>query len=176
MSGTRIDEFKALFPAPITSSTLSAEKIPIKLKLDRFWDDKTLDDLVQLVKLLGVLGNHLHLSKVEGGCVAVIWLCTTSHIKELIRKMHEIADLLQLKGVLQVYAGEEVEFELGPTEGMDQQYNLREMGVHRQQRMMQGSREFKGFTEHVPAVHRTFYRSYKCVFSSVSTFGPVCGE
>ena len=56
MSGTRIDEFKALFPAPITSSTLSAEKIPIKLKLDRFWDDKTLDDLIQLVKLLGVLG------------------------------------------------------------------------------------------------------------------------
>ena len=143
MSGTRIDEFKALFPAPITSSTLSAEKIPIKLKLDRFWDDKTLDDLVQLVKLLGVLGNHLHLSKVEGGCVAVIWLCSTSHIKELIRKMHETADLLQLKGVLQVYAEEELKLELGPTEVMDQHQS--EVGVHRHRRRTRTSveREFK---------------------------------
>lgn len=66
--------------------------------------------------------------------------------------MHETADSLQLKGMLQVYAGEELELELGPIELMDQhQYNLREMGVH-QTRMMQKSREFKGFTEHVLAV------------------------
>ena len=134
MAGTTVKKFKALFPAPITSSALLADKVSIKLKLKNFWGDKTLDDLLKLViTLLGIPGNHLHLSKVEDGCIAVIWLCSTSHIIELIAKMHEVAESLQIEGVQQVYVEEQLV--LGPMEVMDQHQwdtaELREVGVYR---------------------------------------------
>ena len=119
MAGTTVNEFKALFPSPITSSALSAEKVSIKLKLKSFWGDKTLDDLLKLVMtLLGIPGDYLHLSKVENGCVAVIWLCSNSLIIELIAKLHEVTKSLQIEGVQQVYVGEQLVF--GPMEKMDQ--------------------------------------------------------
>ena len=134
MASTTFNKFKALFPVPITSSALSTEKVSIKLKLKNFWGDRTLSDLLKLVMtLLGIPGDHLHLSKVEDGCVAVIWLCSTSHIIELVVKMHEVSESLQKEGVQQVYVGEQLV--LGPVEEMDQHLwdttEPREVGIHR---------------------------------------------
>ena len=42
MAGTTVNEFKALFSAPITSSGLANGKVSVKLKLKNFWGDKTL--------------------------------------------------------------------------------------------------------------------------------------
>ena len=132
MAGTTVKEFKALFRVPIMSSALSAE-VSIKLKLKNFWGDKTIEVLLKLVmRLLGIPGDYLHLSKVEDGCIAVIWLCSTSHIIELIAKMHEVAESLQIEGVQQVYVGEQLV--LGPVEEMDQhQWDTAKLqvGIHR---------------------------------------------
>lgn len=134
MAGTTVNEFKALFPAPITSSALTTKKVSIKLKLQSLWGDRTLSDLLKLVMtLLGIPGDHLHLSKIEDGCIAVIWLCSTSHITELIMKMHEVAESLKIEGVQQVYVEEQLV--VGPMEVIDQHQQdtakLRDIGVHR---------------------------------------------
>ena len=76
-------------------------------------------DLLKLVTLLGIPGDYLHLSKVEdGNSIAVIWLCSNSHIIELIAKMHEVTESLQIEGVQQVYVGEQLVLE--PMEAIDQ--------------------------------------------------------
>ena len=49
----------------------------------------------------------LHLSKVEDGCIAVIWLCSTTEVKQLKMAILEAAGSLQTMGVLQVFIGEE---------------------------------------------------------------------
>ena len=157
MAGTTVNEFKALFPASVTSSSPSVKKVSIKLKLKNFWGDKTLDDLLKLVmKLLGIAGDYLHLFKVEDGCVAVIWLCLTSHINELITKMCEVADSLQIEGVQQVYVGDKLL--LGPEEAMDQHQwdttKLKEAGMHQchvqHQKINEVARcEFKRFTKYL---------------------------
>ena len=128
-----MNKLKALFPASVTSPAPSAEKVSIKLKLKNFWGDKTFDDLLKLVmKLLGIASDYLHLFKVEDGCVAVIWLCSTSHINERITKMCEVADSLQIEGVQQVYVGDKLL--LGPVEAMDQHQwdtaKLKEAGMY----------------------------------------------
>ena len=105
------------------------------------------------MKLLGIASDYLHLFKVEDGCVAVIWLCSTSHINELSTKMCEVADSLQIEGVQQVYVGDQLL--LGPVEAMDQhQWKLKEAGMH--QRRVQHQKikqtatcEFKRFTKYV---------------------------
>ena len=161
MAGTTVDEFKALFPAPSMSSALSAEKFSIKLKLENFWGDKTLSDLLKLVTLLGIPGDYLHLSKVEdGNCIAVIWLCSTSHITELIMKMHEVAESLQAEGVLQLYVGEHLVS--GSMEEIDwHQLDTAELGgveicrhrVQHQKVKQAATCEVKSFTEYVPSQH-----------------------
>ena len=137
MAGTTVNEFKALFPASVASPSPSVKKVSIKLKLKNFWGDKTLDDLLKLVmKLLGIAGDYLHLFKVEDGCVAVIWLCSTSHINELITKMHEVAYAFQIEGVQQVYVGN--------------QLVLGRVDTAKHQRIKEVARcEFKRFTKYV---------------------------
>ena len=107
MASTTVSQFKQLFPATATSSKLLAEKVAIKLKLKNKWGCKTLQDLTELVNMFGVSGNHLHLSKVEDGCIAVIWLCSTTEVKQLKMAILETAGSLQAMGVLQVFIGEE---------------------------------------------------------------------
>ena len=107
MNGVTVSQFKQLFPASATSSKLSAEKVAIKLKLKNYWDKSTLDDLTKLVSLFGVSGEHVHLSKVEKGCIAVTWLCS-SDVKQLKIALSEAADALRLMGVLQVFIGEKL--------------------------------------------------------------------
>ena len=70
------------------------------MKLYTSWGNDTLKDLTKLVGLLGVFGNHLHLSKVEDGCIAVIWLCSISVAEDLKDAIPEVSDALH-KGVLQ---------------------------------------------------------------------------
>ena len=107
MAGTTVNQFKKLFPASTTHSKLSAGKVPLKLKLKNFWGDETLDDLTKLVSLFGVSGQYLHLSKVDDGCIAALWLCSLYDAKELKINVFEAADSLQAKGVLQVFVGKE---------------------------------------------------------------------
>ena len=67
MTGTTVSQFKKLFPASATPYKLSAEKVPVTLKLQKECDSDTLDDLTKLVNLFGVAGDYLHLSKVHEG-------------------------------------------------------------------------------------------------------------
>ena len=107
MASTTVSQFKQLFPATATSSKLLLGKVPIKLKLKNKWGSETLYDLTELVNKFGVSGSHLHLSKVEDGCIAVIWLCSTTEVKQLKMAILEAAGSLQTMGVLQVFIGEE---------------------------------------------------------------------
>ena len=107
MTSATVSQFKQLFPATATSSKLSSGKVSFTLKLKNYWDQDTLDDLTKLVTLFGVSGNHLHLSKVEVGCIAVTWLCSTSEVKQLKMAISEATGSLQTMGVLQVFIGEE---------------------------------------------------------------------
>ena len=111
MASKTVNQFKALFPASATPSKLLAEKFSIELKFLNDWGDRTLDDLKRLVGRFGVPGKHLHLSKVGDGCIAVIWLCSVSFIKELKAAIVEATDLLQTKGVLKVFIEEELVLE-----------------------------------------------------------------
>ena len=111
MVGTTVNQFKKLFPASSTHSKLSTGKVPLKLKLKNFWGNQTLDDLTKLVSLFGVSGNNLHLSKVNDGCIAVLWLCSLYDAKELKINVFEAADSLQARGVLQVFVGKDFQLE-----------------------------------------------------------------
>ena len=107
MTSTTVSQFKQLFPATSTFSKLSSGKVSFTLKLENDWGSHTLQDLTKLVNKFGVSGNHLHLSKVEDGCIAVIWLCSTAEVKQLKMALLEAAGSLQTMGVLQVFIGEE---------------------------------------------------------------------
>ena len=115
MASATVSQFKQLFPATATSSKLLKGKVPIKLKLKNDWGSETLKDLTKLVINFGVSGNAFHLSKVEDGCIAVIWLCSTSEVKQLKMAMLEATDSLQTMGVLQVFLGEELMLECSAT-------------------------------------------------------------
>ena len=107
MASTTVSQFKQLFPATATPSKLLAEKVAVKLKLKNKWGSKTLQDLTELVINFGVSGSAFHLSKVEDGCIAVTWLCSTTEAKQLKMAILEAAGSLQTMGVLQVFIGEE---------------------------------------------------------------------
>ena len=111
MAGTTVSQFKQLFPASATPSNLWTGKVPVKLKLDSKWGSDTIEDLTELIIKFGVPGSHLHLSKVEDGCIAVILLCSTYEAKELKIAIFEAADLLQSLRVLQVFIGEDLVLE-----------------------------------------------------------------
>ena len=106
MASATVSQFKQLFPATATPSKLLTGKVPIKLKLKNKWGKYTLQDLTELVEF-DVLGNHLHLSKIERGCIAVTWLGSTTEVKQLKMAILEAAGSLQTMGVLQVFIGEE---------------------------------------------------------------------
>ena len=107
MASTTVNQFKQLFPATAPSSKLLVGKVHITIKLENDWGSDTLDHLTKLVNKFGVSSNYLHLSKVEDGCIAVIWLCSTTEVKQLKMAILEAAGSLQTMGVLQVFIGEE---------------------------------------------------------------------
>ena len=108
MTDTKVTLFKELFPVSATPYKLSQEKHIVKLKLLDKWGDRMLNDLTNLVGLFGVPGDHLHLFKAERGCIAVTWLCSRTYIKELKAAIVSATEVLQDKGVLQVFIGEEL--------------------------------------------------------------------
>ena len=108
MTGTTVNQFKELFPVSATPYKLSAGKVPIELKLLTKCGRDTLDSLTELVGCFGVPGSHLHLSKIEEGCIAVIWLCSSSDVKELKGAILGAADSLQTRGVMEVFVGKEL--------------------------------------------------------------------
>ena len=107
MASTTVSQFKKLFPASATPYKLSTEKINIKLKLSNLWGGNTLEDLNNLIIILGV---PLHLCDITHGCIAVLFLCSAADVKELKINVNssEVADFLRTKGVLQVFIEEEV--------------------------------------------------------------------
>ena len=107
MTSATVSQFKQLFPVSATSSKLSLGKVSITLKLENDWGRETVQDLTKLVNKFGLSCNNLHLSKVELGCIAVTWLCSTTKVKQLKTAMLETAGSLQTMGVLQVFFGEE---------------------------------------------------------------------
>ena len=107
MASATVSQFKQLFPATATSSKLLSGKVSFTLKLENDWGSDTLHDLTKLVNKFGVSGSAFHLSKVEDGCIAVIWLCSTTEVKQLKLAILEAAGSLQTMGVLQVFIGEE---------------------------------------------------------------------
>ena len=111
MTSKTVNQFKALFPASATPSKLLTEKFSVELKFLNVWGDRTLNDLKILVGRFGVPGKHLHLSKIDDGCIAVIWLCSTLFIKELKAAIVEATDLLETEGVLKVFINEELVLE-----------------------------------------------------------------
>ena len=111
MTSKTLDQFKALFPESATPSKLLAEKVSFELRFQNVWGDRTLNDLKILVGRFGVPGKHLHLSKIDRGCIAVIWLCSTLFIKQLKAAIVEAANFLQTKGVLKVFIEEELVLE-----------------------------------------------------------------
>ena len=106
MTSATVSQFKQLFPASAAPFKLLSGKIPVKLKLKNDWGSETIKDLTKLVEY-DVLGSHLHLSKIEKGCIAVIWLCSTTEVKQLKMSILKAAGSLQTMGVLQVFIGEE---------------------------------------------------------------------
>ena len=108
MASTTVNQFKQLFPASATPSKLSQKMCTVKLKLLNEWGDCTVHDLTKLVGLFGVPGDNLHLSIVQHGCIAVLWLCSSFYIKELKVTIVNTTDELQTKGVMQVFIGEEL--------------------------------------------------------------------
>ena len=107
MTSATVSQFKQLFPATATSSKLLVGKVSFTLKLENDWGSDTLDDLTKLVNKFGVSSNYLHLSKVEDGCIAVTWLCSTIEAKQLKMAILETAGSLQTMRVLQVFIGGE---------------------------------------------------------------------
>ena len=112
MTGTTVNQFRELFPISATSSKLSAGKISIKLKLLTKWGTDTLDSLTELVGLFGVPGS-------QEGCIAIVWLCSSSDIKELKGAVLSAADSLQTRGVMKVFVGKELVLKCSqPLQGM----------------------------------------------------------
>ena len=115
MTGTTVSQFKELFPASATPYKLSAEKVPVKLKLSDLWGRNTLHDVRHLIINLGV---PLHLFNIKHGCIAVFCWCSNADVKELKININssEVADSLQTKGVLQVFIKEELMLECSQPE------------------------------------------------------------
>ena len=115
MTGTTVRQFKKLFPASATPYELSAGKITIKLKLSNLWGGNTPEDINNLIIILGV---PLHVFDIKHGCIAAIFLCSIADIKDLKINVNssEVADLLQTKGVLQVFIEEELMLECSQPE------------------------------------------------------------
>ena len=110
MNCTTVNQFKTLFPASATPSKLSAEKVSVTLKLKAYWGENVVHDLETLASILDPHGGHFHLYKVQRGCIAVIWLCSTLFVeKQLKGAISEIpSSLLQFKGVLQILIGSDL--------------------------------------------------------------------
>lgn len=97
-------QFKKLFPKPATSARQSAGKVTVTLKLQNKWGDSTNDALTQLVRNLGVL----HLTKIEHGCIAALWLCSVGDVQLLKNAVATSTETLRINGVLEVHIGDEV--------------------------------------------------------------------
>ena len=110
MTGTTVSQFKKLFPASATPYKLSAGKVSITLKLSDLWGRNTLHDLRHLIINFGV---PLHLFNIKHGCIAAFCWCSIADVKELKININSavVAELLQTKGVLQVFIEKELMLE-----------------------------------------------------------------
>ena len=110
MTGTTVNQFKALFPASAAPCKLLAGKVTVTLKLKAYWGGNVVHELETFASILDLSGGHFHLYMAKRGCIAVVWLCSTSFVeKQLKAVISEIpSSLLQLKGVLQIFIGDDL--------------------------------------------------------------------
>ena len=110
MTGTTVNQFKALFPASAAPCKLLAGKVTVTLKLKAYWGGNVVHELETFASILDLSGGHFHLYMAKRGCIAVVWLCSTSFVeKQLKAAISEIpSSLLQLKGVLQIFIGDDL--------------------------------------------------------------------
>lgn len=113
MSSVTVNQFKEMFSKSATDALLSAEMVHVTFKLDNYWDEETLNDLIKLpIKLFKVPGKLLHLLRVDDGCVSVTWgLCPTADIRDLEIAIKKSTDSLWTNRVLQVFVGEDLMWE-----------------------------------------------------------------
>ena len=102
---TTLNEFRQLFPSSATSIKIQLAKETVKLKFKSCKEDNTIEDLTIFVALFGVSASHLHLSKVEYDCSAVIWRCSFAELKLLKMAISETATSFESMGVLQIFVG-----------------------------------------------------------------------
>ena len=108
MASTTVSQFRKLFPASVAPSSLLNGKVPITVKLkSNKWGNSTVKDLAKFVDILDVPGRHLHLYQIKKGCIAVVWLCSITDVKEQKQTLWEANYIsIQNMGVLQLFIGE----------------------------------------------------------------------
>lgn len=104
MQSTTVKQFRELFPKPATSARQSTGKVTVTLKLENKWGDSTIDALTQLARKLGVL----HLTKIEAGCIATLWLFSVGDVQELKLVVATSTGLLWTSNVLEVHIEDEI--------------------------------------------------------------------
>ena len=105
MESTTLVQFKEQLPVFTATDSAPAMKIPVNMKLENVWGDKTLKDLTVLIQRLGVPGKYLHFSKVSTSSIAVHWLCPADKIQELEEAIAAAADSFYVEGVKQISIG-----------------------------------------------------------------------
>ena len=108
MASTTVSQFRKLFPASVAPSSLLNGKVPITVKLkSNKWGNSTVKDLAKFVDILDVPGRHLHLYQIKKGCIAVVWLCSITDVKEQKQALWEANYIsIQNMGVLELFIGE----------------------------------------------------------------------
>ena len=119
MESTTLIQFKKRLPVFTATDSAPARKIPVIMKLQNIWGDKTLKDLTVLIQRLGVPGKYLHISKVSTSSIAVHWLCPADMIQELEEAITAAADSFCVEGVEQISIGGRLVLDFsGPAQGV----------------------------------------------------------
>ena len=111
MARITVNQFRKLFPASVAPSSLLNGKVSITINLKSYWGDRKVDELAKFVDILDVPGRHLHLYRIKKGCIAVVWLCSITDVKEQKGALWEANHVsLQNMGVVQLLIGEALVF------------------------------------------------------------------
>ena len=117
MESTTLAQFKEQLP--VFTTTDSARKTSVIMKLENVWGCRTLKDLTVFIQLLGVPSKYLHFSKVSTSSIAVHWLYPTAKVQELEEAITAAVDLLCAKGVIQISIGGRLVLDFSvPTQGV----------------------------------------------------------
>ena len=119
MGSTTVAQFKDLLPASIVVDELPARKEHVIMKLQNYWERKTLKNLKMFIQILGIPGNHLYLLTVSKNSIVVHWLYPTNKVPELEEAITAAAKALYDEGVEQISIEDRVVLDFAePTQGI----------------------------------------------------------